>query len=206
MLSQKGIDIKDREIYTLRCLSTETGLYALGSGLLSYDDAKRYAKNETLEYFLENPELPYFRLYKPYELDALKKYQLHEIRGDYAFIALEEKLITNEQLAKVTRNEQYSLSKIFTYYGVIALREKLISFEDALILGGKIICAAVLEELFTANGIAALREGLYTREQILAVSGQTELKEMLQPNVLEMKRKEKEVAREYKHAHAITNL
>jgi len=195
LYSLMGVEEGNKDLYTIRCLSFETGLYALGSGLLTYEDAIQYAKKETLEYFLANPELPYLRLLRPDELAKLKQYQLWEITGDYAYIALEEKLITSEQLSRVTSDEKYSLGAIFTYYGIIALREKLISFEEALTLGTKVICAAVLEKLFTPEGIMALREGLYTKEQILAVDDQIKLGNMLKPDVLAQRRKEMSYAR-----------
>lgn len=187
-LHSKPTKTNKKAAYTLRCLSTEMGLYALGSGLLAYEDALLYAKNKTLEYFLANPDLPLLRLYQPDELVKLKDYQLWNVTGDYAFIALEKGLITNKLLSNKRNNK--GLSEIFTHHGIIALQEKLIDAEDALELGEIVCVGNVLEELFTPNGVAALREGLYTMKQLRYVENTFDMKKMLQPTVLEQRRAE----------------
>ncbi len=182
----------DVEGYTIRCLSSEIGLYALGSGLLTVEDAQSYAEKETLEYFLAHQDLPFLRLYTPTELKTLEHSQLWDLTGDYAFILLEEKLIPIEQLSKLDVYLCGALSSFCSYYAIIALREKLISFENALkICQDTFLRGTVLDALFTPDGINAMREGLYSTDDFLkAQSEHVHLSELLKPAALEKRRKE----------------
>lgn len=184
---------RDIEAYTMRCLSSESGLYALGSGLLTLSDAQFYAEKQTLEYFLVHQNLPFLRLYKPTELKTLAHYHLWDLMGDYAFIALEEKLIPLAQLAALEDPLQCSfLTQLCSYYGIIALREKLLSFEDCVKIWSKEGSWrwAGPSALFTENGIKAMRQGLYSPTDLLkAQSEHITLSTLLTPVALKQRAK-----------------
>ena len=151
------------EAYAIRCLYSAAGLYALGNGLITLANAKRYAEKGTLEFFLANPDLPLLRLYNPDELTSLEGYQVWSITGDYAFIALEENLITLEQLSKITEENHSILDALFSYYGIIALREKLLSLDDCIkMTKNNYFPGSKIKSMLTPEGITALRKGLYS--------------------------------------------
>ncbi len=149
-------DKRELNEYVINCLSTDAGLYAVGSGLLTFENARVFAKNRTLECFLEDPCLPFLRLYTPEQLASLKPYQIAYAKGDYAIFALEEKIITCEQLSRMCIDEHYAMHDIFTYYGIVALRDNLLSLDSALVRGRQSM--STLENLFTDEGVADLRK------------------------------------------------
>lgn len=182
------------ELKSLLLLTSDNGLLALGTRLITIEDAILYQSQLNLNALLNDSRLPLLRL-----LNRSQLLDVHlsdfEVR-DYFLIALEENLIPISYFTHTYRSQHNfpsfvsSLSSMCTYHAIIALREKWINAEEACALFEKFGSRIAWDILFTPNGLEALREGLYTPRDMIAMKNSAHFAAALTTNALEKRRQQ----------------